>query len=112
VREWGLPYAALRWMIEQRPQDAFIGNPRVHYQHLADRVRGERMQVRRWRAWAGWAIVRRCWPQLPADPSHSVAEPDERTVQCSLARWGIPGEVAQWQEALTPERRGEVLTIQ
>jgi hypothetical protein len=95
-----LPYAAIGWMIRHNPADAFTGNARVHYQHLADRVRGERESLKRWRAWAAWAIVRRVRPDLPADPRHPVEEPDEARIQKELTTHGLPGEAAVWRAAL------------
>jgi hypothetical protein len=95
-----LPYAAIAWMVANNPGDAFTGNARVHYQHLADRVRGEREAQKRWRAWAAWAVVRRVCPDLPADPKHAVEEPTEARIEAELMAHGIPGEVAMWRAAL------------
>lgn len=95
-----LPYAVIAWMVKNNPEDAFTGNARVHYQHLADRVRGEREEQKRWRAWAAWALVRRVRPELPADPKHRVEEPTEARIHEELTRHGIPGEVAMWRTAL------------
>lgn len=94
-----LPYAAIAWMVKNNPGDAFTGNARVHYQHLADRVRGEREEQKRWRAWAAWAIVRRVSPELPADPKHAVEEPAESRIEKELTEHGVPGEVAMWRAA-------------
>ncbi len=69
-----MPYRAIGWMVAQ-PTDGFTGNARVHYQHLADRVRGDRAEIKRWRAWAAWAVVRAARPDLPCDPRHDVREP-------------------------------------
>ena len=52
---WPLPYAAMAWLLQHTPPETFIGNPRVHFQHLADRMNEPRREQRRWRAWA-------CWP--------------------------------------------------
>ncbi|RME68601.1 MAG: hypothetical protein D6781_10590 [Verrucomicrobia bacterium] len=71
----------------------------MHYQHLADRVRGAREHQRRWRAWAAWHVVRLSRPDLDGDPRHEVAEPDVATITDGLSAHGLPGEVAWWQAA-------------
>ncbi len=38
LREYPMPYRTVGWMVSQ-PAEGFTGNARVHYQHLADRVR-------------------------------------------------------------------------
>ncbi|MBE2215552.1 MAG: hypothetical protein IAE82_16890, partial [Opitutaceae bacterium] len=94
-----LPYAALAWMIAHTPAGVFIGNPRIHYQHLADRVREPRRAQRSARAWACWHLARLVRPDLPADPRHAVVEPDEPTIMRHLESHGIPGETAAWRQA-------------
>lgn len=100
LTHWPLPYRAIGWLVANNPADTFIGNPRVHYQHLADRVRGERCEQKKWRAWAGWAVVRSVAPGYPADPKHAVTEPTLDEIQAALAEFGVPGEIAMWQAAL------------
>lgn len=101
LKQWPLPYRALRWMLEaERGEEAFLGNPRVSYQHLAGRVRGERAAVKRWRAWACWHVTRAALPALPGDPRHAVTEPSEEEVAAGLAAYGIPGEADMWAAAL------------
>lgn len=96
-----LPYDAVAWMVAHAAhRDAFAGNARVHYQHLADRVRGERGEQKRWRAWAAWAITRRVRPDLPADPKHAVSEPSLYSIATGLRRHGIRGEANRWIEVL------------
>lgn len=97
-----LPYAAIRWMVTRDIGGDFIGNPRVHYQHLADRVRGGREHRVRWRAWAAWAVVRAARPDWPADPRHAVKEPGEAEIKDGLGRHGVAGEPETWEAA----RRG------
>ncbi|RYD63892.1 MAG: hypothetical protein EOP84_33205, partial [Verrucomicrobiaceae bacterium] len=46
------PYAAMVWILQNRPEGPFLGNPVRHFQHLATRVSGERKEIRSWRAWA------------------------------------------------------------
>lgn len=94
------PYAAIRWMVTQDIGADFIGNPRVHYQHLADRVRGAREHRVRWRAWAAWAVVRAARPEWPGDPRHEVREPDGDRIAAGLREHGVEGEAAAWRAAL------------
>lgn len=100
LREWPLPYAAMRWFLTHTPPEIFIGNPRVHFQHLADRMNEPRRDQRRWRAWACWAIARAARPEWPGDPKHRVAEPTLDEIAARLAHHGIAGEVALWRSAL------------
>ncbi|HEY4300112.1 MAG TPA: hypothetical protein VGM73_04510 [Candidatus Didemnitutus sp.] len=101
---WPLPYSALGWILRRTPPDSFLGNPRVHFQHLADRMNEPRRDQRRWRAWACWAVTRVVRPDFPGDPLHEVEEPAFESVGEKLDRHGFPGERALWQIAL--ERSG------
>lgn len=96
LQAYPLPYAAIGWLVGQ-PSEAFTGNPRVHYQHLADRVRGERADLKKWRAWAAWAVVRRVRPELPADPLHAVKEPTHDEIAEGLRAHGHVGEAELWR---------------
>jgi hypothetical protein len=98
VLAYPLPYRAIGWLVAQ-PAEGFTGNARVHYQHLADRVRGERAEQKRWRAWAAWAIVRKVRPDLPGDPKHAVTEPTPTEIAAALTRHGIRDEAATWRQA-------------
>jgi len=100
LREWPLPYAAIAWVLRHAPPDVFIGNPRVHFQHLADRMNEPRREQRRWRTWACWALCRAVRPEFPADPKHVVAEPHLELIVEKLTRHGLPGESALWQEVM------------
>lgn len=100
--EWPLPYRALKWLVEKHPSDDFPGNPRVSFQHQATRLRGERMELRRARAWAVWALIRAAKPSLPADLEQGIEEPSLCDVEQSLSDCGHSQEVALWREALTP----------
>lgn len=57
------PYAPLVWMLSNRPNGVFVGNPVRHFQHLATRVSGERKEIRSWRAWACFHLSRRILPE-------------------------------------------------
>jgi len=96
VREWPMPYAAMSWFLAHTPEGVFIGNPRVHFQHYADRLKAPRRDERRWRAWACWALARRLRPKLPGDPNHPVTEPTENEIAAALEAHGLPGETALW----------------
>lgn len=111
---WPLPYAAMAWILASTPAGVFIGNPRVHFQHYADRMNEPRREQRRWRAWACWEISRVVLPQLRADPKHLVQEPTREGIADMLSAHGLPGEVDLWRGGLeyaarqTRERRRAV----
>lgn len=100
VHSWPMPYAAMAWLLTEVPRDLFCGNPRVHFQHYADRMNEPRKAMREWRAWACWAITRRVRPDLPADPRHDVREPTEAEIGAGLDAVGLTGERAGWQAVL------------
>ena len=62
---WPMPYDAMVWIMRETPPDVFLGNPRVHFQHYADRMNEPRREVRQWRAWACWMLARVVLPELP-----------------------------------------------
>jgi predicted nucleic acid-binding protein len=55
-----------------------------------------RRELRRWRAWACWALTRRILPHLPGDPRHAVEEPAAARIFAELAARGLPGESDLW----------------
>jgi hypothetical protein len=97
LRDHPLPYAAMAWLIGHTPEGVFLGNPRVHFQHYADRVNEPRRQQRRWRAWACWALARAVRPDLPADPKHDVVEPTLDAIDAALRTHGHSGEATLWR---------------
>ena len=97
---WPLPYAAVAWLLARTPPGVFLGNPRIHFQHLADRVNEPRREQRRWRAWACWAISRRVLPHLPGDLRRGAEEPDETVIGTQLARYGHAAETDLWRSVL------------
>ena len=99
LAQHAMPYRAIGWMVRQ-PSDQFTGNARVHYQHLADRVRGERAELKKWRAWAAWAVTRHVRPDLAGDPRHAVVEPTPADIEAGLRAYGLPSEIAEWRKAL------------
>ena len=100
LKDWPLPYAALAWLLTHIPPGIFLGNPRVHFQHLAYRVKAPRREQRCWRAWACWAISRRVLPQLPGDPRQRVEGPAEKRIAAQLARHGQAAEPDLWRNVL------------
>ena len=100
LREHPLPYAAMAWLIAHTPRDVFLGNPRVHFQHYADRMNEPRRDQRRWRAWACWALARAVRPDLPNDPKHDVVEPAVPNIEAALRAHGHPGELELWRREL------------
>ncbi|HEU5078920.1 MAG TPA: hypothetical protein VFT72_06890 [Opitutaceae bacterium] len=100
LAEWPLPYAAMAWILAETPAGVFIGNPRVHFQHYADRLKAPRKDQRKWRAWACWAIARAVLPNLPADPRHEVEEPSLDEIEQHLRLHGHPGEAELWRSTL------------
>ncbi|WP_193210946.1 hypothetical protein [Luteolibacter marinus] len=70
------PYAALCWILAQRPEGAFIGNPVRHFQHLATRVSGVRKEIRSWRAWACFHLSREILPAEEFPPDREQVEKD------------------------------------
>lgn len=108
-----LPYAAMAWLIAHTPRELFLGNPRVHFQHFADRMNEPRREQRRWRAWACWALARVIRPELPADPKHRVVEPTLADIRSALERHGIAGESELWarEMARAPELAAAARTL-
>lgn len=107
LRDWPWPYAAMAWFLAKTPPDVFIGNPRVHFQHLADRMNEPRRDQRRWRAWACWAIARAVRPDWPADPKHRVTEPTLAEISARLDAHGAAGESALWRRVLEDCQAGK-----
>jgi hypothetical protein len=97
---WPMPYGAMVWFMRHTPKEVFIGNPRIHFQHYADRMNEPRKEQRKWRAWACWALARRVMPELPGDARHIVEEPTLREIEAHLHRHGLPGEDALWHREL------------
>lgn len=107
LRAWPMPYAAMAWFLCHTPPEVFIGNPRVHFQHYADRLKQPRREQRAARAWACWAIARRLRPEWPADPKHVVVEPVADDIAKRLDAHGLPGETAEWRAVLAACAPGE-----
>lgn len=100
LEDWPLPYEALVYILRKAPEEVFIGNPRVHFQHYADRLGEPRIEQRKWRSWACWALTRAARPDLPGDPKHDVAAPTLDRIASRLDQYGHPDETALWQRIL------------
>ena len=100
LRQWPLPYAAMGWFLVHTPSGIFIGNPRVHFQHYADRMNAPRREQRAWRAWACWALTCTVRPEFPSDPRHAVVEPTFDEIAAGLTAKGHPGETELWRSVL------------
>jgi hypothetical protein len=97
LEEFPLPYAAMVWVMRHTPEGVFLGNPRVHFQHYADRMNEPRREQRQWRAWACWALARAVRPEWPGDPRHHVTEPSLEEIADRLRSHGHPGEPVLWR---------------
>lgn len=100
LRVWPLPYAAMVWFLHHTPPNVFLGNPRVHFQHYADRMNAPRREQRAWRAWACWALSRAARPEFAADPKHDVIEPALTEIETGLRNHGVAGEADLWRTEL------------
>lgn len=74
LEQWPLPYPAIAWVMLQRSDDQFIGNPRRHFQHLATRMVEPRKARRSARAWACWLMACQVFPDCPADEKQIAEE--------------------------------------
>ncbi len=103
IKQWPLPYAAVAWVMMQRTDEQFIGNPRRHFQHLATRMVEPRKARRVSRAWACWYLACQVFPDYPADEKQiaeeGLEEPEREGIEVMLQRDGIEGEVEIWQRA-------------
>ncbi len=95
-----MPYAALAWLVSHHPDDSFLGNPRISFQHQADRVRGVRAPQKAARAWAVWYLIRIVRPDLPGDRFHRVEEPTRDAIRQRLETFGLGGEEETWRAAI------------
>jgi GNAT superfamily N-acetyltransferase len=103
---WPLAYRAVAWLLAQRSDAQFIGNPRRHFQHLATRMVEPHKELRTWRAWACWDLARSMLPEaaFPADMkqirSEGVVEPTRERIREKLNQLSPADDVARWEEAL------------
>jgi len=106
LRAWPLPYLPLAWILHQRPDGQFIGNPRRHWQHLATRMVEPHKDLRTWRAWACWYLAKTLLPEsdFPGDSQQirqeNIVEPPFDQVFDHLGRLSPADDLATWQHAL------------
>ena len=100
LKQWPLPYAALKWIVANHSSDDFPGNPRISFQHQATRLRGHREDLRRARAWAVWTLICDARPSLPADTKQDVQEPNVAEVEQGLKSHGLMKEAMAWKAVL------------
>lgn len=102
-----LPYQAMAWLLLNRPEGQFIGNPRRHWQHLATRMVEPNKELRTWRAWACWYLAKEILPEAeyPGDVEQireeGVVEPSQADILAQLTRLSPADDVERWQAALT-----------
>ena len=113
LARWPVPYEAAAWVMVNRPDGQFIGNPRRHYQHLATRMVEPRKVQRTWRAWACRMLSDIVFEaaDYPEDErqirEEGVVVPGVGEVLERLGACGWPGEVAVWERAAAIAR-GEI----
>lgn len=95
LKPWPVPYAAVAWILNAATARELGGNPRIHYEHLATRVRGSRL--RQWRAWACWAIARKLRPEYPGDPVSASPLPTRAQIARGLNETAGAVELRLWQ---------------
>ncbi len=105
-----LPYRAAAWLLFERPEGQFIGNPRRHWQHLATRMVEPNKELRTWRAWACWYLACTILPEAeyPSDMKQireeGVIEPTSKQIARHLKRLSPADDFDQWTEALEGAR--------
>ena len=97
--EWPLPYRAMHWIVANHPNQDFPGNPRISFEHQATRLRGDRVALRRTRAWAVWKLICFAKPELPTDTSHGIKQLTCGEIEKRILKHGHPNEVQIWQSA-------------
>lgn len=103
---WPLAYGAMTWLMMQRREGQFLGNPRRHFQHLATRMVEPHKELRTWRAWACWDLARSVLEEaeFPGDMkqirNEGVVEPTRETIHAMLKKLSPADDAERWQEAL------------
>jgi GNAT superfamily N-acetyltransferase len=106
LQRWPLPYRVMAWLMMNRRNDQFIGNPRRHFQHLATRMVEPHKELRTWRAWACWYIAKALLPEsdFPGDMKQireeGVIEPTFAVIATKLRELSPADDEARWREAL------------
>ena len=106
LRQWPLPYAVVSWLMVNRPEGQFLGNPRRHFQHLATRMVEPHKELRAWRAWACWYLAKAVLPEeeFPGDPKQireaGIVEPTFALIREQLLKLSPANDEAMWLKAL------------
>lgn len=106
LRRFPLPYHAVAWLIVNRREGQFFGNPRLHYQHLASRMVEPKRELRTWRAWACWYLTKELLGQeeFPGDwhqiRTEGVVEPTHDEISRQLHRLSRLDDDRVWNDAL------------
>ena len=99
LREWPLPYRALYWVVANHPSQDYPGNPLTSFHQQATRLRGDRMALRRARAWAVWKLICLAKPELHTYTYKGIKQPTLDEIEQGLVKHGHPNEVQIWQSA-------------
>ena len=106
LRRSPLPYQAVAWMLVHRQEGQFIGNPRLHFQHLATRMVEPKKDLRTWRAWACWYLAKELLSshEFPGDTMQirkdGIIEPTHDEISRQLHRLSTLDDDRVWNEAL------------
>lgn len=101
-----VPYHAVAWILVNRQRAQFLGNPRLHYQHLASRMTGPKKELRAWRAWACWYLSKELLPEtaFPGDllqiRRDALVEPTHDEISRQLRKLSDAQDERTWNEAL------------
>lgn len=106
LRRFPLPYQAVAWMLVNRCEGQFFGNPRLHFQHLASRMVEPKKELRTWRAWACWYLAKEILKEaeFPGDPvqirKDSIIEPTHDEISRQLHGLSTLDDHRMWSDAL------------
>ncbi|MBX7211989.1 MAG: GNAT family N-acetyltransferase [Verrucomicrobiaceae bacterium] len=106
LHRWPLPYEAVAWMLVNRKEGQFLGNPCLHFQHLASRMSGPRRELRMWRAWACWYLAKELLDpaRFPGDLAQirkeNLVEPTHDEISRQLHRLSVLNDDRAWGQAL------------
>ncbi|MCC5841086.1 MAG: hypothetical protein JJT96_13295 [Opitutales bacterium] len=95
-----VPYAALAWICRTHGGSGagFLGNPRISFQHQAQRMRREPLERRRARAWAAWYLAAQALPKLPDDDRAKTELPSCGKIAEALQANSSMAEAVLWFE--------------
>ena len=106
LQQWPLPYSTMSWLMVNRKEGQFLGNPRRHFQHLATRMVEPHKELRVWRAWACWYLAKAVlWEdEFPADwkqiRAEGVVEPVFAQIRERLRTLSPANDEEMWLKAL------------